>query len=128
MYNFHNISNAVPPPLVTMLREPEGHVQLLSKQILSCMVEVSQGVDTTIVVTTKWTVPPSLQNDSRLNISVVEEQYPLYHSSVVIDAYNLYDSGNYTCSANVIPDLTLPGPIYESDWTTEVLEISACEF
>lgn len=110
-----------------MAREPEGRIEILSEQILRCKVEVIEHVDTPVSVATKWTLPPSLQNDSRITISAVKEHHPLFYSSVVIDAYTLNHSGNYTCTANVIPDLIHPGPVYGSAWTTEVLVISACK-
>ena len=115
--------SAVPAPIVTLRREPDETTQIL----FLCSVEHIVEIDIPVVVNVQWQGPSSHNNNSRFSISQVNGSFPVYRSFFKINPPIWSDSGRYTCTANMFPEVNSSKIVCGSPWTTEQLTISIRE-
>ena len=103
------VITAVTPPIVNVSRDTEGLVNLFSSHTFTCDVMISEEVDIPYTVYIQWTPPSSLHNKSKLVTSNTTGHNSSYYSLLTINDFTFSDSGNYTCSATVIPTANMSG-------------------
>ena len=101
-----------------------GSVNVGSTVTLTCTVELSPAVDVPVTVNTVWTGPDGFMTTStaqRMGSTTT------YTSTAMVSSFGRDQSGNYTCTATVGPNLTstyLTGSGVLSNTTS----IVACKF
>ena len=96
----------VPPPSVTILRDPDHPVQLFSSHslVLTCVIQLIPEVDSYVQVDSRWSGHSSLTDrDRRVIISDLRGVQLTYNTSVTISEMRSTDSGSYACSASISP-------------------------
>ena len=106
------VITAVTPPIVNVSRDSEGLVNLFSSHAFTCDVMISEEVDIPYTVDIQWTPPSSHHNTSKLVTSNTTGHNASYYSFLTINDFTFSDSGNYTCSATVIPTANMSGLRY----------------
>ena len=100
-------SPAVPPPDVSITRDPLGTLYAGTTLTFTCTIELDEQVDTGVMVTADWTGPDgSMLNNARISITAASLTGPLmYESRVMFDPLSdgPEDGGTYTCMATVSP-------------------------
>ena len=97
---------AVPPPSVTILRDPDHPVQLFSSHslVLTCVIQLIPEVDSYVQVDSRWSGHSSLTDrERRVIISDLRGVQLTYNTSVTISEMRSSDSGSYVCSASISP-------------------------
>ena len=111
---------SVPAPVVTITSDPVSPVQPVGVDVtLICTVELSPSVDIPVTVNTVWTGPDNL------NRNIMAQQMgstTTYTSTAMVSSFGRNQSGNYTCTANVI-SISVPF-ILTSDFRTVTSRIT----
>ena len=66
---------------------------------LTCTVELSPAVDVPVTVNTEWTGPST---ESLNPFTTIQESLTLYRSTLVLKSVESANSGQYTCSSEVV--------------------------
>ena len=116
------LSLTVPAP--TSVTVTNSSVNVGSTLTLICTVELSPVIDVPVTVNTEWTGP-----DGFITTNTAQRMgsTTTYTSTAIVSSFGRYQSGDYTCTATVRPNLTstyLTGSGVLSNTTS----IVACKF
>ena len=106
MCNYHLFyEHAVPLPTLTISASPrdEGFFTGLGNFSLTCSANLSQAIDSDVMVSTTWerNGSPLLSSDG-ITVGMASDVIDqVSNSSVMIRSLGLDDAGNYTCQVNV---------------------------
>ena len=91
---------AVPSPTVSIIRSPPDDLLYTTTQLtITCLIEVVQVDNTTVIaVNSAWTSPDS-SNDTR-HVDILTN-HNMLNSALTISSLQSSDSGRYTCSFSV---------------------------
>ena len=120
------ISLAVPPPVVTIQRDPPSSqaVSTGDSLTITCSAVISNHVDTPVTVEVQWTDRSSLRDSPRVTVSRASSRPP-YDSSVSISSLTSSDTGTYQCCVQI---RSSGNPLVnDSDPVCLSIDISACE-
>ena len=119
----------VPSPSIYLSRIPDYPIQLFTTNslVLTCIIEVSDAIDTLVAINTTWSGHSSLfDNRRRVIVSELEGLKPMYETFVTFSSLQSDDSGTYECLANIRPQKL--GSIVESPWSFESINIRVSKF
>ena len=122
---------AVPPPIVTITRLPASPTRLYTGDslTLTCVIKLHSTVDTPISTHTSWSGNAALSDSPRVTVTAASSSPP-YNSLVTFSSLKSSDTGNYVCSAQVLPQV-IPNQvpyIVESTIVNHSINIAACEY
>ena len=112
-----------------MTRVPDHPTQLFTTNslVLTCIIEVSNAVDTPVAINTTWSGHSSLfDNRRRVIVSDLEGLKPMYETFVTFSSLKTHDSGTYECLAKIRPQIS--GNILESPWSEKSININISKF
>ena len=119
--------HTVPPPTVTIIRDPFYPVQLFTSDrlTLTCVIQLIPEVDSLVTINSRWSGHSSLTDSQRrVIVSELEGRQLSYESSVTFSTLKTSDSGSYVCSANIVPE---EDNLLASSWASDSLNITVCE-
>ena len=94
---FHNV---VPSPLsVEITSDPVSPIQVLSSVKVTCTVRLHSAVDVPVTVNTVWSGPNGFAEN---RVAQRVQSTNIYSSETVLSLFGRNQSGNYSCSANII--------------------------
>lgn len=96
----------VPQPTVTIVGEPVNTGFLRGEPLdLVCSIKLINAVDSTVMVEEMWSRNGSLltSNDGVTDVKRVQDNPPLYQTSIYFHSLQREDSGKYNCTACIVP-------------------------
>ena len=115
---------SVPPPNVTVTRQPEYPAPLFpnSHLMLKCIVQLIPEIDIPVAVHSQWSGHSALSDPNRVNVTDLKGAQGFYLSMSTFSDLDTEDSGSYSCSAYVEP-ANRTSAVQQSPSSSDTLDI-----